>query len=169
MGEQGGVRVGASLRGEPVVAVREVHHSGRKETDQGADAHDEERKAEAKGGGAPEEGGLTNLQYAPIAELTGRSIQLAPQAFNCAAPDTGNMEVLHMFGTDEQKERWLPGICSGELITAIAMTEPGIGSDLASMGTTAIRVTTDSLSLGISLSHSLSASLPLCLALSHSV
>ncbi len=51
--------------------------------------------------------GLTNLQYAPIAEITGRSGHLAPAAFNCAAPDTGNMEVLHMFGTPEQKERWL--------------------------------------------------------------
>ena len=51
--------------------------------------------------------GLTNLQYAPVAELTGWSPRLAPAAFNCAAPDTGNMEVLHDFGTPEQKERWL--------------------------------------------------------------
>ena len=51
--------------------------------------------------------GLTNLQYAPIAEVTGWSPRLAPAAFNCAAPDTGNMEVLHDFGTGEQKERWL--------------------------------------------------------------
>ncbi|MEU0405212.1 acyl-CoA dehydrogenase family protein, partial [Streptomyces sp. NPDC006197] len=51
--------------------------------------------------------GLTNLQYAPLAEISGRSLHLAPPAMNCAAPDTGNMEVLHMFGTPEQKERWL--------------------------------------------------------------
>ena len=51
--------------------------------------------------------GLTNLQYAPLAEITGRSRHLAPAALNCAAPDTGNMEVLALFGTAEQKERWL--------------------------------------------------------------
>src|SRR4051794_29454126 len=50
--------------------------------------------------------GLTNLQYAPLAEMTGRSMHLAPPALNCAAPDTGNMEVLSMFGTDEQKRNW---------------------------------------------------------------
>jgi acyl-CoA dehydrogenase len=99
----------------------------------------EELKAEAKKRGLwnlfhPHESaewgspGLSNLDYAPLAEIMGRSPNLAPEATNCNAPDTGNMEVLQLFGTDEHKQKYLKPLLAGEINSAFAMTEPAVAS-----------------------------------------
>ncbi|CAN5186699.1 acyl-CoA dehydrogenase [soil metagenome] len=93
----------------------------------------EELKKRAKAQGLwnlflPAESGLTNLEYSPLAELTGWSTELAPEAINCAAPDTGNMETLHLFATEEQRKQWLEPLLAGEIRSAFSMTEPAVAS-----------------------------------------
>jgi acyl-CoA dehydrogenase len=72
--------------------------------------------------------GLTNLQYAPLAEITGHNPWIAPEAINCSAPDTGNMELLSRFGSEEQQERWLEPLLDGTMRSAFSMTEPDVAS-----------------------------------------
>jgi len=90
----------------------------------------------------PGEGGagLSNVQYAALSEITGRARTLAPAALNCAAPDTGNMELLNEFGTEEQKEKWLKPLLNGEIRSAFAMTEPAVASsDATNIETSIVR------------------------------
>lgn len=103
----------------------------------------EELKASAKRRGLwnlflPAWSGLTNLEYATIAEISGWSPVIAPEAINCQAPDTGNMEILHRFGTAEQKMEWLKPLREGDIRSAFAMSEPDVASSDATNITLAI-------------------------------
>jgi acyl-CoA dehydrogenase len=89
--------------------------------------------------------GLSNLQYAPLAELSGWSVDLAPEAMNCSAPDTGNMELLAQFGTPLQKERWLEPLLEGRIRSCFSMTEPAVASSDATNISTRIEVQGDEL------------------------
>ncbi|MGH3777850.1 MAG: acyl-CoA dehydrogenase family protein [Pseudonocardiaceae bacterium] len=104
----------------------------------------EELKADARSRGLwnlflPAVSGLSNLDYAPVAEVSGWSPTIAPEAINCQAPDTGNMEILHLFGTDEQRIQWLEPLLAGQIRSAFAMTEPDVASSDATNITTSIR------------------------------
>ena len=105
----------------------------------------EELKAEARSRGLwnlflPDVSGLTNVEYGQLAEITGWSVHIAPEAINCDAPNTGNMEVLHMFGTPEQKSQWLQPLLEGEIRSAFAMTEPDVASsDATNIATSIMR------------------------------
>jgi acyl-CoA dehydrogenase len=103
----------------------------------------EELKTEARSRGLwnlflPDVSKLSNLDYAHAAEVSGWSPTIAPEAINCQAPDTGNMETLHLFGTPEQKEQWLAPLLDGEIRSAFAMTEPDVASSDATNVQTSI-------------------------------
>ncbi|WP_197497361.1 acyl-CoA dehydrogenase family protein [Mycobacterium sp. 852013-51886_SCH5428379] len=105
----------------------------------------EELKVKAKEQGLwnlflPSISGLSNLEYAELAELSGWSMEIAPEVINCAAPDTGNMETLHLFANEEQSKQWLEPLLNGEIRSAFAMTEPAVASsDARNIETTMLR------------------------------
>ncbi|MCD2262275.1 acyl-CoA dehydrogenase family protein [Dietzia aurantiaca] len=105
----------------------------------------EELKTKARARGLwnlflPSESGISQLDYASLAEVTGWSLELAPEALNCQAPDTGNMELLHLFATDEQREQWLEPLLRGEIRSAFAMTEKNVASsDATNIETSIVR------------------------------
>jgi acyl-CoA dehydrogenase len=133
---------------EFVFPAEDEHHRYRVKA--GADDHTvppiiEELKGLAKERGLwnlflPAVSGLTNLEYAPLAELTGWSMEIAPEVLNCSAPDTGNMETLHLFATEAQRKQWLEPLLNGEIRSAFSMTEPAVASsDARNIETTMLR------------------------------
>jgi acyl-CoA dehydrogenase len=117
----------------PAEPVYEAWRAARGHDDHGTPPVLEELKAEARKRGLwnlfhHELGGLSNVEYASVAEISGWSPVIAPEVTNCGAPDTGNMETLMLFGTPEQKQRWLEPLLEGEIRSAFAMTEPDVAS-----------------------------------------
>jgi acyl-CoA dehydrogenase len=129
----------------PAEPVYEAWRRERGHDDHGTPPVLEELKARARERGLwnlfhPELGGLSNVEYASVAEITGWSPVIAPEVINCGAPDTGNMETLMLFGTPEQKERWLTPLLEGEIRSAFAMTEPDVASsDARNVRTSIVR------------------------------
>ena len=136
-------RVGAFLREHVSPAEEAAREQLMTSTDWTVPAAMPELKARAKAEGLwnlflPDVSGLTNVEYAPLAELMGRT-HWGAEVMNCSAPDTGNMEVLHQFGTPEQKQRWLTPLLEGEIRSAFCMTEPDVASsDATNMEATAV-------------------------------
>jgi acyl-CoA dehydrogenase len=139
---------------EKVIPAESVYHQQRAELVAAGLPHDlpaivEVLKADAKAQGLwnlflphshDPHHGLTVTDYATLAEITGWSVEIAPEAINCSAPDTGNMEVLDMFGTDAQKEQWLKPLLAGEIRSGFAMTEPDVASsDARNIQTSIVR------------------------------
>jgi acyl-CoA dehydrogenase len=129
----------------PAEPVYEAWRAARGHDDHGTPPVLEELKAEARRRGlwnlfSPELGGLSNVEYASVAEISGWSPVIAPEVTNCGAPDTGNMETLMLFGTPEQKEQWLTPLLEGEIRSAFAMTEPEVASsDARNVRTSIVR------------------------------
>jgi len=122
-----------------IFPAESIYHQQRQELSAAGKAHQlppviEELKKKARALGLwnlflPHYGhGLSVTDYATLAEITGWSPEIAPEAINCAAPDTGNMELLDLFGTDSQKKRWLEPLLNGEIRSGFSMTEPDVAS-----------------------------------------
>jgi acyl-CoA dehydrogenase len=129
----------------PAEPVYEQWRRARGHDDHGTPPVLEELKAEARRRGlwnlfSSELGGLSNVEYASVAEISGWSPVIAPEVTNCGAPDTGNMETLMLFGSPEQKEQWLTPLLDGEIRSAFAMTEPEVASsDARNIRTSIVR------------------------------
>ncbi|MCF8528235.1 MAG: acyl-CoA dehydrogenase family protein, partial [Candidatus Nanopelagicales bacterium] len=121
---------------EKVLPAEAVYDAYRAEA--GPDDHNlppivEELKEQARAQGLwnlflPAISGLSNVEYGQLAEISGWSVDIFPEAINCQAPDTGNMETIHLFGTDEQKRQWLEPLLDGTIRSGFAMTEPDVAS-----------------------------------------